>query len=746
MAKGSFVNNLNFLLAGLGALPRCESLVWRATPRSSRLASHPNPTAKSPSYFLTSPNFTRIWFATLLTMAFAGPLWSAAEVTTSELKISLVSESQALVPGGQQFLGLLIEHQPHWHTYWQNAGDSGIPTKLSWQLPAAVKAGEIQWPHPQRFDLSGIINFGFDDRVLLLVPIDIASDLSERATLAVRVDWLVCREECIPGRADLALELPVAAQTSADPLFVADFAATRARLPQVVDWSARVQLDAEQARVEVALPADFPANEKPELYPLQIEVLSNARPADVSVGNGVLLWPAARSEYLQTVPEHVDLVIVNGTPPNSRAYQVRAAVVNVGTVAGTAEWATATAGARAEPMSLAAALLFALLGGAILNLMPCVFPVLTLKALALRSDSADLRHGLLYALGCVLAFVALAAVLLSLRAAGAVLGWGFQLQSPWLIGILVYLFFAMGLSLSGVYSFGERWMGIGQTLTEGESDRAAFFTGVLAAVVASPCTAPFMGAAMGYALTQSAPLALSVFATLGLGLALPFVLLCVIPGLAQRLPKPGVWMDRFKQVLAFPLYLSAVWLLWVYGEQQGPLAMARLAGGAVFLAFALWLLGLPAPLRWLRGVSIAVALAAVVFALQAGAQLQSTTQRSESANYEAYSAQRLAQLRQLGKPVLVNMTAAWCITCLANERVALSTDAVRSKMQELGVTYVKGDWTRRDDAITRYLAQFSRSGVPLYVLYPARGEPRVLPQLLTADLVVAELDALGRKP
>jgi thiol:disulfide interchange protein len=671
-----------------------------------------------------------------------------SRIANDELAITLVSEGMALVPGQSQRLGLLIEHQPHWHTYWQNAGDSGIPTKLRWYLPEGIAAGEIQWPHPQRFDLAGIINFGYGDRILLPVPLEVSAALSAPSLpLAVTVDWLVCKEECIPGRAELSLSLPVATEAAADARWAADFAAADARIPVVADWRANVRIDHDLAQVEVELPADFPASTAVDLYPVDVEVLSNATPADRAVHAGVLHWPAARSDYLQDVPKTLDLVVVSGEPPNSQAWQLQAQVVDLTAAMPVTEAAAssdAAAGNPSPPMSIATALLFALLGGAILNLMPCVFPVLTLKALALRGDVSHLRHGLLYAAGSVLSFLALAAALLALRAAGEVLGWGFQLQSPWLIGALVYLFFAMGLSLSGVFTFGERLMGVGRSLTEGEGDRAAFFTGVLAAVVASPCTAPFMGAAMGFALTQSAAVALLIFGMLGLGLALPFLLLCLIPGLADRLPRPGAWMDRLKQILAFPLYLSAVWLLWVYGEQLGALAMARLAGGAVFLAFALWLLGWSGSLRWLRGAAVALSLLAVGYALHAGASQDPAPAQLSAGDHEPWTEARLAELRGSGKPVLVNMTAAWCITCLANERVALSTDAVRGRMQELGMAYLKGDWTRRDDSITRYLAQYGRSGVPLYVLYPAGGgAPRVLPQLLTPELVLAEFDAVA---
>lgn len=659
-----------------------------------------------------------------------------ARVETPEIALTLVSERSEFAPGERAMLGVLLEHAEHWHTYWRNPGDSGLPTKLRFTLPEGYRAGEIEWPHPQRFDLAGIINYGFDGRVLLPVPLEIPADASGEVRVAVQVDYLVCREECIPGRADLALTRPIGTG-AIDATVAADFVAARARIPAgdllAADW----QLGEREVRVSVMPPAGFDASRGWSLYPIHTEIMSNAAAAPAQ-SDGQLVWQVPRSEYFQSAPATLDLVLVNGEPPQSRAWPVRA-TLQPGAPAAVAP--AAPAPAVTDSLSFGLALLFALLGGMVLNLMPCVFPVLTLKALALRGDRHGLRHGVLYALGCVVAFLSLAGLLLALRAGGAALGWGFQLQSPWLTGALTYLFFAMGLSLSGVFSFGERWMGVGQTLTDGESDRAAFFTGVLAAVVASPCTAPFMGAAMGYALTQSVPSALAVFAALGLGLALPFLLLCVVPGLTRYLPRPGVWMDRLKQFLAFPLYLSAIWLLWVYGEQQGALAMAHLLAGAVFLALALWLLGLPERMRTLRALTIVAALGGTGYALVQGANGPSAAAAIASAEHEAYTEARLAELTSSGKPVLVNMTAAWCITCLANERVALSTEAVRTRLREAGITYVKGDWTRRDDAITRYLAQFGRTGVPLYVLYPGGGRPpQVLPQLLTESSVLAALD------
>lgn len=389
--------------------------------------------------------------------------------------------------------------------------------------------------------------------------------------------------------------------------------------------------------------------------------------------------------------------------------------------------------------------LFAFLGGAILNLMPCVFPVLALKVLGLvNASSVSLQeqraHGLSYTAGVVASFLAMAGLLLALRAAGEALGWGFQLQTPWLVALLVYLFFALGLSMSGFVEFGASWAGIGQQLTEKSGHSGSFFTGVLAVVVASPCTAPFMGAALGFALVQPPAMALTIFAALGLGMAAPFLLLVGIPALASRLPKPGAWMNTFKEWMAIPLYLTAIWLIWVVGRQTGVNGMALVLCGCVMIYMALWF--------WRSG-SIAKRLTALVALLLAVAALAGPwlQQRSEpSVNVgSVYSAERVLELRASGKPVFVNFTADWCITCLANERVALSQDAVLSAFRENNVAYLKGDWTNSDPLITEVLAQYGRSGVPLYLLFPAdpSAPAAVLPQILTTDIVLKALDSLN---
>ncbi|RLA41244.1 MAG: hypothetical protein DRQ64_02730, partial [Gammaproteobacteria bacterium] len=397
-----------------------------------------------------------------------------------------------------------------------------------------------------------------------------------------------------------------------------------------------------------------------------------------------------------------------------------------------------SSGAANTP-SLIVVLFFALLGGIILNLMPCVFPVLSIKVLSLTSahlgEHSKHLHGMAYTGGIVISFVAIAALLLVFRGAGEAVGWGFQLQSPVFVSLLAYLLFAAGLSFSGLLEVGARWMNIGQSSTTGTSLRASFMTGVLATVVASPCSAPFMGTALGFALTQTPLISLLVFAVLGVGMALPFVLLSWIPGLLEKLPAPGPWMQSFRQFLAFPLYASAIWLLWVLGRQTSVDQVALVAIGMLLLAFAAWFAGGGAT-RWKQAVAAVVTVVALSIAIT-----PSDTAGDDSL-WEPYSRARLDELRSEGRPVFINLTAAWCITCLANEKIALSSAAFADTLQANNIVYLKGDWTNRNSEITALLKEYGRSGVPLYLYYSANSvSAQVLPQLLTKSIVQKALKA-----
>jgi thiol:disulfide interchange protein DsbD len=673
----------------------------------------------------------------------------AGPVRRDHLSVQLVAADRAVAPGATLDVALRLQHDPHWHTYWLNPGDSGLATKLAWSLPAGASAGPIRWPAPARLPLGPLINFGYEGELLLPVRLQLPATLVPGATFdaTVKASWLVCKEECIPGDAVLGISLPVAPTPEADPAWAPRIAAAFAAEPPAAAWPARIAREGE-AIVLAIEPRDAMLDPGTlEVFPLPTQVMATARGSVVSTANGALRIETPVSDAFVALPQQVDVLIVDGVAGARRAVQVAAIAVDGPLPAG------GDAAQAASPQwggGLLLALAFALAGGVLLNLMPCVFPVLSLKAMGLAAHAHERakarRHGMLYLAGVLVAFVALAATLLALRAAGEQLGWGFQLQLPGVVGALALVMLAMGLSLSGVFEIGGGWMGAGQSLAGRDDGSGAFFTGVLAVVVASPCTAPFMGPALGFAVTQSAPMAMAVFLALGLGLALPIVLLSFLPALAARLPRPGPWMDTFKQAMAFPMYLTAVWLAWVLGRQVGVDGLALLLAAGVALSFSLWLLGRGGG-GW-RAAGIAAGLLAAVgslVALPAADRAAAAGQAVAGAAWEPWSPERLAALRAEGRPVLVNMTAAWCITCLANERVALSSAAFAARLDETGTAYLKGDWTHRDARITDYLAGFGRNGVPLYVLYPAGGgEPEVLSQLLTPDLVDAALTRAAR--
>ena len=662
-------------------------------------------------------------------------------VQRDHIEAELIADVSSVQPGGSLRVGLRLLPDPGWHTYWKNPGDSGLPTEIAWDLPDGASASPIAWPYPGAMPMGHLINYGYEGEHLLPVSIRVPQNLGPGDEFVIRAEagWLVCEEICIPGDAALQLTLPVLDQPPRiNPASQELFAWADQRQPQVVDWPAHFSTEGGQLSLQIE-PSGVDRQTDWAFFSALENLVDHSQPASATAGNGQILIGQKLSPFMAATPESLPFVLVDTT--NERAFELTAQagdLVSVGasTTGSSPDWLVALG--------------LALIGGVLLNLMPCVFPVLSIKAISLVSGSGhDQRgHGLAYTAGVVLSFAALAAVLLVLRAGGEAIGWGFQLQSPLVIGILIYVLFALGLSLSGLFDFGTRLMGVGQNLAEKGGLSGSFFTGILACVVASPCTAPFMGTALGVAVLVPWPMAMAIFLALGLGLALPMLLLSFSPALARRLPRPGPWMETFKQAMAFPLYLAVVWLLWVLARQTDANGLAAVLTGLVMLAFALWLGGRSsgsATVTVFRHATVGLSLIAAVVALGTAVRMQETDGQSASnAWWEPYSAERLTALREdPERAVLVNMTADWCVTCLVNERVAFNTDAVRQAMATNDVVYVKGDWTRRDPAITAYLADFGRNGVPLYVLYPANGgEARVLPQVLTPGLVVEAIESL----
>jgi thiol:disulfide interchange protein/DsbC/DsbD-like thiol-disulfide interchange protein len=681
---------------------------------------------------------------------------AASERDGPRVRVELLSEVGAVAPGQTFWVALYQRITPGWHTYWVNPGDSGEPPRIEWAVPSGFIAGDITWPFPEKIAIGSAMTYGYSGEVVLPIPITPHASLrpGTRVTLRGQASWLACERTCIPEEAPIALTLPVMPGTPLpDPRGAPLIAAARQRVPTPSPWPAAFV--ATPADVTLTLKASGLTAERITdvwFFPSRWGAIDLAAPQRARVDGAGIRLDVARGPLRDTVTAAIDGVLVVAERLDGgiarHAFAVTARPVSL-------------AGDH-DAASLLRAIALALAGGLVLNLMPCVLPVLSVKALGLVQHSSGrpalLRaHGLAYTAGVLVAFAVVAGVLIALRASGEQLGWGFQLQSPAFVTLLAWLLFTVALSFSGVIMVSGRLAGAGHALAARSGHVGSFAAGALATVAATPCTAPFMGAAVGFAVTQPWTTALLVFETLGLGLALPYLLLSFVPAWRRFLPKPGPWMERLKQLLAFPLYASAAWLVWVVSQQAGPHGVGAALAGLVLIAFASWLhqaLGGAGGI-WRRTATWAVAallpllIVGIVALGPLGAGTRSPASDAASGGglgWEPFSPERLDALRASGKPVFVNFTAAWCVTCLVNERVALRSPTVADVFAKKGVAALKADWTNRDPAISQMLGTLGRSGVPLYVLYPAGAgtgaPPTLLPQILTEGAVLDALDKI----
>ena len=706
-------------------------------------------------------------WAVALALLFAG-LSQAAPIKTEHAEVELIAEKTALVVGEKNTIGLSIKHAPHWHTYWKNPGDSGYPTKITWQVPAGYGVGEFDWPTPKRLATGPIINFGYEGEVVLPLTVSVPTSAKpgDGITLKGKAEWLVCKDVCIPEEGEVAVTLPVGEKGKDAPAgpAAARFVAARAAQPgDASAWKATLYAAPNPTR-EVWLDVTAPANTGNltglDVFPVQEQI------SDPSVqqvyrterGYAVKLKLVDGAKLTDSFPV---LLAAVGAPVGAKGelsgntlatVSTSAFALPAGATALAATGAASGAASGGTDLTFWSALALAFVGGMILNLMPCVFPVLSLKILSFAQHSGSAangakqmrQHGIFYAVGVVLSFLALAGALLALKGAGSAIGWGFQLQNPGVVWVLAVIFFLIGLNLMGAFEVGQLAPSSLLSMQAKHPGVDAFFSGVLAVIAASPCTAPFMGAALGFALTQSAAAALAVFAALGLGMALPYVLLAWFPKWLDKLPRPGPWMVNFKQVLAFPMFVTVVWLVWVLSLQAGADGAAIGLLGLVGLAFGAWLIGSMRPtVRW---VGVAAALVAAVLAWPAGEPAQTATSaatgKSGSANWQPWDPAAVAKLNAEGKPVFVDFTAAWCVSCQANKRLVLTRAEIEQAFAAKNVTLMRADWTNRDERITQALTAMGRSGVPVYVLH-APGKPaQLLPELLTTGIVKEALAAL----
>jgi thiol:disulfide interchange protein DsbD len=681
-------------------------------------------------------------------------------VTTEQVQAELMAHApDGVDPGKTVWVGLQLRHQPDWHTYWKNSGDSGLATSLSWTLPAGVLAGDIAWPLPVKIPIGNLANYGYDNTVLLPVPLTITPDfkpsvLKPELEVKLQASWLVCKLECVPQDGEFVLRIPVRGSTAMQG--AAFDAAFRAQ-PQALSQAGSIAIEGQTLKVSViGLPASL-QGQTLDFFPETPEIIETAAQWTQHWQGAV--WTAAVpiAKHRNGDPAVMPLVLAAKLGDERLGFITQAKVTGPWPVMAPISPAGATtqspqpitgSGPANLPSSLWLALLGALLGGLILNLMPCVFPVLAIKVVGFARHGGHPRRqrvgGLAYSAGVVLSFVALGALMLVLRGAGAQLGWGFQLQSPAMVAALAVLFTVIGLNLAGVFEFGQFVPSRVALLEAKNPSINAFLSGILAVVIASPCTAPFMGASLGLALALPALQALAIFATLGLGMALPYLAASWSPALARKLPRPGAWMATFRHAMAFPMFATVVWLVWVLGQQSGINGAASLLALLLGLALLIWTLGL-------RGRSrvVMTTLGVAIFALLMASigenvtkPLENTSNPAGTALWQPWTPGKVDQALARGAPVFVDFTAAWCVTCQYNKSTTLASTELLADFARKKVTLLRADWTRRDPAITAALARLGRNGVPVYVLYQAGRAPVVLSEILSVAEVRSALATL----
>ncbi len=742
------------------------------------------------------------WIVTMLPLLAAGlPARAASSSADAEhLHVQLVFRKAQLFPGAGDHGGLYFKLEPGWHIYWKNPGDAGEPPHIQWTLPAGITADPMQFTAPKRLPLGPLMDYGYENEVLFPFRLELAKSVKPgSAVLHAHVDWLVCRSSCIPGKADLEITQKILASAPAmdadDGPGVEIWKRLAVLLPDALPTGNRAlfQPTKEGFRLSVEtgqreLSATF--------FPEDQDIIDNPAPQRLTPTANGLILDLKKDASLKAAPKQLRGVLelpggrnyeITALPPGETAASAssgESADKQASGAKAPSELVQSAYGLKPVPfnekqvpfnqstnnsanpgnaglwLTLARVSGLAFLGGLLLNLMPCVFPVLFLKGLALVNSGNEERsklrkHGLVYAAGILVSFWILVGVLLGLRAAGSGLGWGFQFQSPVFLSLMAGLLFFLGLSLAGQFEIGLTLTSAGGSLATKQGYTGSFFTGVLAVIVATPCTAPFMGAAVGYALSASAAVTFAVFTALALGLAAPYVALTLQPAWTRLLPKPGAWMEVLRQAVAVPIFITVIWLAWVLAQAYGASLLAALLASLLLLAIAGWFLGRWPARRWATAVAVLIVLGVIALAIfgeklanevgPKAEQNQDTRSAAAPGNgWQSWSADAVQSSLAAGQPVFVDFTAAWCLSCQVNERVALNQPSVQQTFQAANVVLLKADWTRHDEAITQALTVLGRSGVPAYALYtPGQSQPQMLPEVLTPGIVT---DAVGKLP
>lgn len=673
-----------------------------------------------------------------------------AEEEAGPVQVDIVAEESTILPNRPFWVAIRMTMEEGWHTYWKNPGDAGFATSIEWRLPDGFSVSELQWPQPMRFEHQSLVGFGYEKEVLLMAEITPPSTLrpGDQIPIAAEVSWIACSDTCVPGFADLETTFQVATAPAASKWSYL-FRTWKARLPHKEVLRGELRPDGDRLRLRFDLPDSVAHSvQKAYFFPEEEGSVSYAAPQEISPDGGKFCLSLERGHSAEKLSSMNGLLVLEqGGEPTS--FSIEALI-------------DSASGELAEPsgssMSLGLALLFAFLGGMILNLMPCVLPVISLKVMGFvemadKRRSEGMRHGLAFTGGVLISFLALAGLLLILRATGEGLGWGFQLQNPMFVAILAGVIFLLGLSLFGVYELGTSMISLGGQAPKSKGVWSSFMTGVLATAVATPCTGPMLGPALGYAVTIPAFQSLIVFSAIALGLSAPYLILAIVPEWLRFLPKPGAWMVTFKQLMGFLMMATLIWLLWVFSAEVGStIYLIGLVGSLFLMSLGAWIYGkwgAPHRKRLTRRVMRAVSFAIVAFAFvtgvaiaKFGGEVTGVAIAAEGhGGWQHWSPDRMRELRASGTPVFVDFTAKWCLTCQAN-KPALHSSQVTDFFKERGIVAMEADWTKRDPHITEELAKLGRSGVPVYVFYPGglASEPVILPQVLTSHTIIAAVE------
>ena len=674
---------------------------------------------------------------------------SFAEAVQTDLSLIDIRADHSEVAPGQSFY-VVIELTPNvgWHAYWENPGDAGLKLTMSWDLPEGVTVSDLEFTTPHLIPFEEIVSYGYDGKATIIAEASIAENVDlTSARISGQAFWLVCSDElCVPQEAAIGFDLPIG-ESTVDPMMSAVVESAKNDMPVEADWETSFYTDGENFQVVSQIPEEYPVIESAYLFPHTEGMMENVYRQDLSFINGQIVG-RFKNAYGYADNDNFRFVLSFKTGDGeSHAYFLNAGKSEA-PLFDTPNQVTAPAPATDSEFGIATALLFAFLGGMILNLMPCVFPILSLKAMSVAAlsnkDAGEAKvSGLLYTAGILICFGLIGAIVNILS-----VGWGFHMQIPLVNFTLGLLMVAIGLNLLGVFEFGGSFVGVGQSMTEsdgtkGGARKSAFFTGVLAVVVATPCTAPFMASALGYAFISGGITGLLIFLALGFGLAFPYLLICYVPGVRNALPRPGAWMETMKNILGFPMLATALWLFWILGNQVGVDGMTVAIIASLFLGLLLWSQTRDGLIfKLLMTMSAAGVLYAGYFLHNSDGQSAQTVTASAHENEVPFSSAELDQILTRNEAVFVYFTADWCVTCKLNERVALSQPSVRDAFADKGVTVMVGDWTNQNPDITKTLQSYGRIGVPLYLYFPegrAKDNPDILPQILTPDIVIDAL-------